>query len=739
MAPRFQYSGKGKFDEAFDIIDTGLGIIDKKLEEDSQIQLNYMRNQFNQRVNDQLNSMRESDNWENWETQMNGFLDKIAGESSNKDSPFYCKNQYMDQRFRQMIQNEVPALTQKAHEMAYQSESVHKWEMYRQNRAADFNNGLSMQTCYDNGLKELDEMLSEGRINESEYYKQLDTLYADVYTKRLTKDVEGLFDSGIEANMSFDKIWDKYESEVKNDLIKKDRDGKEIPMDRTELTDRAKKQLENTYNAKVKDIQNENAGTLSELYARMLNAGTEAEKERIRDIGSRTVTTMTGLQLSPAQRAEWAYKFGKHFDKSGSGSGSGSGGSQKKLLKEFAQENKASMIANTAEGLITPEEAKEALNEVIISALMNGEIKDYQATSYKDAQGIIKLHGSQYVESFYSDLIDTIFNKDKTGKFAGTTNMLKKLTTDISKNPELYGETTMGYVNSALVDIVVSNNLNNFTDKDLMDFISNTVNSAYAAKVESLQNKMVMQKDKEGNDTGYFDYKNDKQRKEYLTTATQAAEENDVIYSDKNGVVHFKSDADKEAVTKYTDNARLEVARSIGVNPENLKVSYKKDKYGDEITVPEFTSKSGTKYHLEAIKDKKGNAIDYKIVTDRGEEVKSYDYNKMKKQANAAAAAEQKAKKAETKATEKAIQKLWHERETEAVEILKNVDKQPKAIKGLEEGVWGGLDAKDRWTYVKNAIVDCSKNDKLAQETVGMTAEEFKNLPFIEQVKLLTK
>ena len=731
MAQRFQYSGKGKFDEAFDIIDTGLGIIDKKLEEDSQIQLNYMRNQFNQRVNDQLNSMRESDNWENWETQMNGFLDKIAGESSNKDSPFYCKNQYMDQRFRQMIQNEVPALTQKAHEMAYQSESVHKWEMYRQNRAADFNNGLSMQTCYDNGLKELDEMLSEGRINESEYYKQLDTLYADVYTKRLTKDVEGLFDSGIEANMSFDKIWGKYESEVKNDLIKKDRDGKEIPMDRTELTDRAKKQLENTYNAKVKDIQNENAGTLSELYARMENAGTEAEKERIRDIGSRTVTTMKGLQLSPGQRAEWAYKFAKHFDKNGSGSGSGSGGSdeQPKLLEELLKTNQRSFVSMAKKGEMPPAAAKEAFRNAMIDEFADGHVKDYKANNRNEAEDILDQYGYSYFGEFMEKIVDATLD---SREYAGTSAMLKKLAADMAKSPEDFGELTMGYLFDNLVDLMYSNNLDQITDKELMEQVSKWKNACYGSKIESLQNKLLTT---EG--TNYFDYKNDKQRKEYLSTAAALGEDNDVMYSDEKGIIHFRSDADRDAVEKFTDNARLEVARSIGANPEDLKVSYKKDKYGDEIPVPEFTSKSGTKYHLEAIRDKKGNAIDYKIVTNGGVEVKPYDYDKMKKDANKAVDAASKAAKADKKAAQKAEEKLWQERDKETVEKLKDVPNQPKAIKSLDDGVWGGLDAKERLTYVKNAVTDLTKNNKLCQEVLGMTAEEFSKLPYNKQVELV--
>lgn len=742
MAGRFQYSGAGNFDQLFNITNTALSNVDKELKEQAEFDLNNIKNRFTQDVNDYLNSVRESDKMDEVEMQgdLNNFLEKTTTELGNKaNDRYYCKNNYTAQRAKQMIQGQLPSLQQKVHEVAWQRQTEHDWQEFNNSFQSELDSGLyAPQTIVDNRYEALVNLKAQGKCSESQFSNIMNNVYKTVYDKAVTTAVTSMFDDGIKTNKSFQKIWEDYEKTGGVNIQMKDASGAPVALDTTEAKDKLKKILNAEYKAKVSDLQDQNSNWHSELVVDMRKASTDSDRLQIAIRGMAVLDRQDGLQMDENRRNYYSALYQNIIDNGGALSKSGSGSKKYlKTLSQFAEENKGSLIADIAAGDIKPEVAKEVLNDCVKRALVNGEIKDYKANSMEDAEGIIKLHGNQHIETFYSDLIDSIFNKDKTGKFAGTVSMLKKLTTDMAKDPELYGETTMGYVNSALIDLVVSNNLQDLTDKDLMDFLSDTVNASYAAKVEALQNKMVMQKDTAGNDTNYFDYKNDKQRKEYLTTATQAAEENDVMYSDSNGI-HFKSEADEKAVNKYADNARLEIARSIGVKPEQLKQTWKKDKYGDEIPVPEFTY-NGVKYYLETEKDKKGNVSGYKIKNSEGWDTKSYDYDKMKKQANAEAKAESKAKKAAKKAIEKEDQKLWHDREKEAEEILKDVNKQPKAIKGLEDGVWGGLDAKDRYTYVKNAIVDCSKNDKLAQEAVGMTAEEFGKLPFIEQVKLLTK
>ena len=717
--------------DAMDAANSILNTADKYLEKEANYRLRAISNQLEVDTNEMLLNMQKNNDYESWPGQIDDFLQEKVKAMGDKNSKYYCENGYMARNLKQMIDGQRPQLLMKAEQAKLEKEKEHDINLYQQNRENDRTSGLySPQDMINRGKKDLDDLYQTGRITETQYNNQLDLLYSQTYTDHVINTVEGAMASGIENNMSFNKLWEEYEKANPDKIKKYGLDGLEQAVDTTTLDRKLKSQLEQNYNAKIRDIQQSNADKLSEIYAQMRAAKTWEEKLNIARRGQAALASYKGMQLSETDRTKYAAWFDLGIaDATGKGgSGSGSGSNNLKTLDQLLRTEQSSFISDAINGDINANAAKVVFREYMIEHLMKGDAKDYKANTKQEANNILDEYGSKYFTEFNEKFIDTVIDQKK---FTGSNAKLKKLTKDMTDHPEQYGETTIGYIYENLFDLMISNNINNLSDKEVIDMVDKWSNAAYGSKIESLIQSIPT------NESGFFDYKNNKQRKEYFTQATFTGENNDVMYSDDKGVIHFKSTADQEAVEAYADNARLEIARSLGIEAKDLRMKWQKDKYGDETPIPTFTDSKGNVYHIESVVNKKGKAEDYKIVDQTGKQIASYDYDKMKKAENEKIKAAQKAGKDNSKAAALSTNKMIEERNTKEMNAADAV-KKPIAANNFSQKDWDKMNGYARSKVIEGIIRDMEDGDNKTLEQYNITKEEFNKKSRQEKWNLVT-
>lgn len=680
--------------------------------EAADIELNAMKNQFNSDVNDLFNKMQASNNYEDWNKDLNNFMEKTVASTGNKSAgnPYYCRNGYMAQAAKEMLEGQRVQLQAKVDQMVWAKETEHLTEAYQKNRDADrVNQLLTPQQKYDNGLKEARALYETGRISESAFNKEQDRLYQQTYSDAYISQVSGLFDTGIDNGWSFERIVE----EAKKDPVtmkKLGLDGMEEAVDLTQLEATLKKSLKQDYQAKVKDLQDSNANKLAAIYRKVTAAETETGKLQAKREGQALLRTMEGgFKLDENRMTEYAYKFNIEPPKAtktgtgGSTSSSSSSGdtgdyTKAKTLAAWAKQDSESFYGQIKDGSIKPDEAKSAFYLNMQKALVKGEISDYRASNYDEAKNIIGQHGYNYIYDFYEGAVDAVLDQKR---FSTANASLKKLAKDINDNPDEFG-TTAGYLYEEMIDLIASNNVDNMTDGEIKDWVDKRRNVCYLEKMEKLMKGRGVRED----GTVQFTSKNDVTN--YLGQASDIYANNDVLFTDEKNRVKYRSEQDEKDLTTYAKTVTGVIAESLGKEPTRFKQTWEKDKYNDETSTPIITDlDTGKKYKIEPVysnNDKK-KVVDYKIVDEKGNLAKDkngkelkYDYNKVKNREDE----ERKAMKKEADAKEKAA-KAEQERIRQEEAEKARVASIPKILQNIDPG------AAKEWTGGSGSVTDAKK------------------------------
>lgn len=156
----------------------------------------------------------------------------------------------------------------------------------------------------------------------------------------------------------------------------------------------------------------------------------------------------------------------------------------------------------------------------------------------------------------------------------------------------------------------------------------------------------------------YINWKSNTDKEKFFKEVIPILKNNDVVYKDEDGILHWKSPEAKELCEQYYREARIEISRAVeGVDVKNLQLRYKKDSTGDETPEPYFVdTKTGQEYEFSL------NGNSYEIINRKtNNSVKPSDYIGAQKAANKA---EEEAAKEQIK-TNKETRKEAMAKETE--------------------------------------------------------------------------
>lgn len=698
----------------FDSANTVAGVVNDYTAKQAELSTRTKNIQLQTDINDELNRIKQSSTADKWNTEINGFFERVKSGMSNPESPYYCRNNLQARQFEAILdQNQVNV-----------SEHVNNLVMQRQreerivgvqNAKAQLAQMYSGQEYIDK-CNELDRGLYEGGdIGPEDYQKQMDVNYLTGYRKMHTDVFDGSFSTALEKGKSAEGFWQDIKNAVP-DLKARDIKGLEKILDKTATDENLKKEAYSYYNARLSDIQQGNANTLSEIEQRMRQSNTAEGKLNIALQGQQAMNSMLGLKLSENDRRKYAAVFELTINGGVKGSGSGSGSSKPSEsfdeLVKVAPGEALELLKNNPE--LCPYDAAEIYSMRLTKWFM---AEDYKENYDKDNQGRAETFDRLYEHSTAKETIaDGIFKeiKDKYPTLAGYIDSKAKTLKDyVKKNAKNVSEADLEQVSAWCVDWALSAN-GNMTDADFKKDFDNMINTFYVSNIKSVTL----------NDKGNLKQTFNANKAGDIAKAAQIASENDFVFTDQYGAESW-APGKKEAleaeggIVNVLQNA---VAGTLDI-PEseykNIGFYYQPDASGNDKTSKPIITYKDKAY--EVIPDEKGKGFSIRDINS-GETLEGKTGGKVK----AVMRANQKDEAKQTiKESSRDVAKLKKEREEETKQAIKESTSIPKAMQAagkVDKETW--QDYKDEDTRTYNLRVTANKMDSDAKK---LSDTEFKN------------
>lgn len=258
-------------------------------------------------INNELENIRRSSNYNDWQKNMNDFFERVKNGMSDKNSQYYCENNLQAEMFSSILEQNQVGISEKVNQMVFSAQRDHA--------LVDYNNNLSLYANeytgqdYVNKANEGAKLLYDcGYITEEQLQQQYDSNfergYIDTNSKIYRDSVADAVKNGMSENEFIEAVKAKTE-----DLMAIDTSGLPKAFDKEAMDQTLEKNGRSDYRAYVQDIQNKNETRLSEIYANVLRCNTAEERNAVRRQGQYELSQMKGLQLDATVRTRYATYF----------------------------------------------------------------------------------------------------------------------------------------------------------------------------------------------------------------------------------------------------------------------------------------------------------------------------------------------------------------------------------------------------------------------------------------------
>ena len=651
-------------------------------------------------INGQLARIRQSSNYEDWNTQINEFFTQVKDGMSNKDSPYYCQNNLQAEQFTKILEQNQVNVSAQVGKMVEQRQS--------EKRVLDVQNSKTMLAQmaagqdYIDQANELDRGLYEnGDISLEQYQNSKDQNYISAYQDMRIK----TFDASLSDALAQGKSFEAFYSDIENnmpELKATDTEGLERAMDKDSLNAAIKKTCQQNYNAKLQDIQQGNADKLSQIVQQMRQNNTAEGKLAVARQGQMAMNRMLGLQLSETDRLKYSALFELSLGDGLGGSGSGSGSGSSKPTDSYETLIKAS--PDTAVQLWL--DGKNGNLYDVTQVVSDNLVKEWFTGNYKENYDKDYSERNEDYETIYrgktsTDTLTDVIAKQIAEKFPTAKNYIdnnfKNLIKDINDNPKQYGDATVGQLSLFILDWL-GESTSDMTDDDFVNAFKKHVNDCY---VESCK---YMELNKKGELVKTYDATKAKD----IAEAANFLHNKDFVFT-YNGQDMWAGQSKEalEAKGGLVDVMKNAVAGTIGADSDNFGYYFQKTK-DDKTSVPIITYE-GNAYEVNATEDGKGFTV--KNLT-TGKVMDGVIPNNKA----ARTEAKQEAKAAE-KAASQATATTKKEREQKTQESLTASKTTPKAVEVAnvisaeeKEWKWGASTNDDKKIILNQAINKIQKD-----------------------------
>ena len=675
-------------------------VYDDKLTKQATLSTQTKNIQLQNDINGQLARIRQSSNYEDWNTQINDFFTQVKSGMSNKDSPYYCQNNLQAEQFEKILEQNQVNVSDQVGRMVQQRQS--------EKRVLDVQNSKTMLAEMTAGQNYIDQandldrgLYENGDISLEQYQKSKDQNYISAYQDMRIKTFDASLDDALAQGKSFEAFYSDIENNMP-ELKATDTDGLERAMDKDALNSAIKKTCLQNYNAKLTDIQQGNADKLSQIVQQMRQNNTAEGKLAVARQGQMAMNRMLGLQLSETDRLKYSALFELALDDGLGGSGSGSGSGNGKPTDSYETLIKAS--PDTAVQLWL--DGKNGNLYDVTQVVSDNLVKEWFTGNYKENYDKDFAERNEDYETIYrgktsTDSLTEVIAKQVAEKFPTAKNYIdnnfKNLIKDINDNPKQYGDATVGQLSLFILDWL-GESTSDMTDDDFVNAFKKHVNDCY---VESCK---YMELNKKQELVKTYDATNAKD----IAEAANWLHDKDYVFT-YNGQDMWAGQS-KEALEKeggLVDVMKNAVAGTIGADASGLDFYYQRTK-NDMTSVPIITYE-GNAYEVNATEDGKGFTV--KNLT-TGEVMDGVIPNNKA----ARTEAKQEAKAAE-KAASQATATTKKERAQKTQESLTASKTTPKAVEVAnvisaeeKEWKWGASTNDDKKTILNQAINKIQKD-----------------------------
>lgn len=590
----------------FGAVNTAVKVDNNILSKEAKLSTQNKQIQLQEDIRNKLMDLRTRADYTNWNQEMTGFFEQIKSGMSDPNSKYYCKNNMQGDMFNSILEQNRLGVTEKVGQMVQQRE-MEKDIVDVQNSKTLLSQTYSGQQYIDMA-NELDRGLYEtGRISLQQYDQQRDLNFKHGYETMYLNTFNASLDQALAAGKSFEQYFTDIENSIPA-MKATDTSGLEKAYDTTTLQTAIKKTCQQNYYAKLQDIQQGNANSLSEIEQRMRQQNTAEGKVNIARRGQMAMNNMMGLKLSEADRHKYAVIFELAIDGAtkGSGKGSGSGSGPKKSdFDKFEDLVKAE--GDTAIQILIdyPElTGYEAAKLVSDNAVNEWFTSDYQENFDKDADEREKTFETVYKGVTSQESVTDALVKRMVAKYpevqalVGADGKFTKLIEDMKKNPDNYGKASASDLSRFMLDTILESN-STTTGEDIMEKFNKWINNCYVESVDYMEFKK-----KDDIKSGLKKTYNASKAKD-IAEAANFVHGADYVYT-YNGE-EIWAPGKKEAleaeggIVHVLKNA---VAGTLGADAGDVNFYYKRSK-DDMESVPIFTY-GGSAYEVNATADGKG-------------------------------------------------------------------------------------------------------------------------------------
>lgn len=670
-------------------------------------------------INAKLNDIRQRSDFENWQTEVDNYLQQIKSDMTNPESKYYCRNNLQGEMFNQILDQNRLAVNEKVTQMVIQRQ-MEKDIVDTQNSKTLLSQMYAGQEYIDKA-NELDRGLYEsGRISLEQYQNQKDMNFMRGYQDMHIKTFDASLDDALAQNKSFEAFYADIEKSLP-EMKATDTDGLEKAFDKTSLNQTIKKTCQQTYNARLSDMQQQNANKLSTIVQAMRQENTAEGKITQARRGQMAMNGMTGLKLSENDRLQYSALFelalgGNALKGSKSGSGSGSG------KPTDAYENLIKAAPDTALQMVIDGDvgnAYDAVNTLSYTLTEEWYTKDFKENYEKDIQERQEDFNMLYKGRVSSDTLTDAVVKKLAEKYPSAQNYInnnyKNLIADMKKNPKEYGDATVGELADFMLDTLMGAD-KNMTDEEFTEQFKQHVNDCYVERCK------YVELDKKGN----LEKKFNANKASDIAKAARLAQDKDYVFT-YNGQERWATGKKEalEAEGGVIDTLKNAVAGTLDIpESERGKIGYyyKPDAEHNDLTSTPIITYNNKAYEVIPNDDDKGFTLrDYRT----GETIEGKLGGKEQKIARGEAKAEAKAQQKAAHSNTQSIEEKRNETTNNNIQEAKEMPKAMRQAGKVKDDEWNTGDLTTRQIYLQDTENAIDKDAKQVKKN-KMSASDFK-------------
>ena len=610
-----------------DSANTVTKVYDDYITKQAQLSTDIKNSQLQTEINAELARIRQTSNFEDWNTEINNFFEQRKSAMSDKNSNYYCQNNLQARMFTDILDKYQISVSNTVNNMVIDKQ-LEKNKIDVNKGILNYKNlGLAGQELYDNCKALIDNAYAVGTYSQTEYEQMNDAIFYDSYSSMYYNMFDATAEEAIKRGDSLDKIWDQMQSNA-SAMMKVDSSQMPSSFDKEAYDNKIKQELQRQYNAKQQDIWNQTEMKFADYYDKMLDQRTLEGRNNVAQQARNYIDRVKNTGLASAdQITKWTARFvlEDYLDPVGTTTEKQASAALKKLTPE----QKMEFYLNAAK---RGDESELGGPATIYNArdLYQKDIWD----EFKEATGNPNLTWSQVEEQ--CPTVMTFIDEAKK-KFKGTAledvatyaeNLVKAVVN--TKDDKTKYQEEINATMDVVWDMLFETNISDLDTKaiqDLKDRTARFINSKYGGVLEKSKAANDATRKMLKNATGLDTIRNYKEgvfgNEKTMARALQERDANpDLVYKDQYGNIKptYKDDVEKgltslEAAEKKEIAAYIKQNTGFPLNERDIKGDYEEDGAYDY---------SANKIYTIVARDQYGRPVDeyqYKLSSKDGEHI----------------------------------------------------------------------------------------------------------------------